>query len=489
MDIDKLNLNPEKRQILEEMQMLVPAVKAIFDYGFIPTEDDIVEFTEEMYELAEKMEPQLTRPLYTIFPRDADIFETGINTLRKHEVKYMKQGIEFFANYKKLHGLSIESDELLLLIAARTLPIELSQDSQFKQEPISDEESDQRWKIFVSVADIDEEARKKFQPKESSQTPKMSYEEFKDYAIESLTKIFNKDNKDTVEIRVNVAHRNDETPYEAIHVWDKTKNVQRGNGFVVEPFYEDYCKGVPIGDIMLHIVKTLEESEDFVKNMDLDMKNFDKVKPKLMLRALSYDLNKKLLEDHVYKRFGDVAMVVYMLMKRDKSGLTTSKIPKKLLEDWELSEEELFDFAEENTLKLFKPMIMQAEAMLKGMMPQKYPDKNKFFMEPDFKLKKSMIGTYHVFADEGRNAATMLFIKGIPQKLAEILNDDFYLAMMEYTFVALHVKKKTPLRIIRQLIENDKKNPYINKDEFLTHNVYEYNRESGVLRMVPPDEE
>ncbi|MCL1999344.1 MAG: DUF5688 family protein [Turicibacter sp.] len=487
-----LKITPKMSKIIKE---LVPAIMSIFNLGFIPTIDDVEEFSDEMYELAKKREPNLKKPLYTIFPKNTNTPSNVINTMHKHEIEFMQSGFDFFSEYVKNNNLTSATDEEILHHAAENLPRELTKGTKFQKPAINDEETKIKWmrffedlgagNEFFSVEQKGEDGVIREEHFSFSEPLKdMGYDEFKAYAMESLAKIFG-DKYDVVERK---SPRGDDVVHEAIRVIEKDKRKSE-SGFIIAPFYRDYSMGKPIGEVILDMVKTTEDSEEIAKKMDLDdMDNFEKIKDKVIIRPINYDKNKKLLESHMYRRIGDIAIVIYMVVSKLKNGLSTTKIPKSVIEKWNMPENEIFSWASENTAKIFKPGLMQMEAVMKGITPPKYPAKNSLFLEPGFKLKKSQIGSYALFLGDTQNAATVPFLEGVSKKLAEILNDDFYVVMVETNFVVLHVKKNMPLRFVRQLVENDKRSPYSDEEAFLTYNVYEYSRNTDVLRMIEADE-
>jgi len=502
-----LRVSPKMSQAATE---ILPAIQGILGMGFIPTEDDIYELNAD--ECAEVMESEPTAkpPIFTVTPKNPinpDDFDhpeyfnpNVVNIMDENGVDVLIQGIKFFKKYKADNGLLSATDKEVLQHVAQFMPQTISKKTFFEQPEEDVHATYQKFQKFFEYMGVGGETITIAQKDERGVTleehivmgkeqPFLNYADFKAYIIEGLAKVFD---RDKYEVKEQVSQRTDEDAHEAIHIWDKVGEMRRGNGFRVAPAYEAYCRGKPIGDVMLDIVQMIEESEDLVKSMSTDMYAFEKIKDKVILRAINYPINKKLLENHMYKREGDIAIVVYLLLKNVDGNMATAKIPKTSLEKWAMPDAEIFRLANENTLRLFKPILMQVEAVVRGVKPEKYPSINKFFMQPNFLLKKSQMGTYHIFADDSVNAATVPFLDGVMPRLADILQDDLYVVMLEYGFVAMHVKKKYSLQAVRRLVENDKNNKRIqsmvDKEEVLTTNVYEYRRRDGVFRMIPPEE-
>ena len=89
-----------------------------------------------------------------------------------------------------------------------------------------------------------------------------------------------------------------------------------------------------------------------------------------------------------------------------------------------------------------------------------------------------------MFVNNSPNAATALFYPGIPQKLSEVLQDDFYVAMPFMSYVAIHAKGSLPLDDIRDMARRMKHSLLENPNEFLTENIYRYSRKQDTLKML-----
>ena len=309
----------------------------------------------------------------------------------------------------------------------------------------------------------------------------MTYDEFRTYMVESVSKIF----AGKYEVVAEMSKRPGVEPYEIINIKEKIGAGSYENGFRLEECYDEYIEGKPLGEIILERVKDTEGVDEWFKKINFEQLNdFEKFKDRLIIRPIRLVTNRKILNDHMYRPMGDIALVLYMLLHNESDGMATAKVRKETIEAWNLPDDYLFNHAMNNTAKLFEPFICPMEHIMMGQKPETYPDKNKFFLRPDYSHNISQIGTYSMFINNSLNAAGALFYPGVVQKLSEVLQGDFYAAIPYMSYVAIHVKGSLPLADIRDMVKRMKHSPLENPSEFLTDNVYLYSRKNDILKML-----
>lgn len=495
-----ISMNLKTQQVMLE---LLPAIQAIFTLGFIPSLTEIVEFEEWMYErfFAESEEP-LERPLYHIKTDNPNFQGTGIMVLSKEHVGFLKQGIDFFARYAKDHRLPSHDQEAILQYAAQDFPAEMSKGTCFEQPllkivgrqektetkrqsltgflnrflgkndvinlTIKDEKGIQRDEIIAPAIEA------------NFQGEKMDYPRFKAHAVKHLQNVFGAEN-----IVENVSAETDETAHEVIHFKTKTGRLETFNGFRISPFYKDYSLGKPLEELLDEMEAAIKKNNDFAKHEIFDhLTDFEKSKDRIIIRPIHYKSNEKLLKDYIYRRYNDIALVIYVVIKQKGSDLSTVKISKGIAGHWNMSEAEIFDWAIANTEARYKACILPMEAAMSGKTLETYPAKHKYLMDHGFVLEKSELGTYNLFLEGNVNAATAVFYNGALKKLASHIGDDLYLVIASMSFVVIHEKRSISLNRVRKFAKQEKSNPYANPSEFLSDGVYFYNRKEDSLRLM-----
>ncbi len=107
--------------------------------------------------------------------------------------------------------------------------------------------------------------------------------------------------------------------------------------------FDLYCEGTPIEEIVRNSVDGIElVKKDGLFEKALLMEEYKEVKDDLFIRLLNWENNKYELKDAVYRRLGDIAMVLYLRVSEIDDCLTSLKVKKHLLQDWNLKEKEVF---------------------------------------------------------------------------------------------------------------------------------------------------
>ena len=227
--------------------------------------------------------------------------------------------------------------------------------------------------------------------------------------------------------------------------------------------------------------------EKLSNEIDFDeISDFEKIKDKIIIKPRNYQSNKDVLHDYFYRLNGVIALTVDMLLSKEEGSTTTMQINKEIIEQWNLSDDYIFEWAMENTAKLFQPFIIPIDKLIIETAPKDYPAENKFFMAPDFCLEESLLGIYNLFIENNRNAATAVFYPGVMKKLAEVLNDDLYIVITFLEYVIVHPQESVSLQKIKEVAKDMKNDLFADPAEFITNGVYYYSREDDSLKWISP---
>ena len=110
-----------------------PAMKIIFELGFIPEEDEIYELSPEMYALYESKGGDISKHLYTIVPKDEKnrTAENKIDLLTEDDLPKIWKGVAAIRRHAKRAGCESENEEYILAAAAAVIPSVFSENSRF----------------------------------------------------------------------------------------------------------------------------------------------------------------------------------------------------------------------------------------------------------------------------------------------------------------------------------------------------------------------
>ena len=230
--------------------------------------------------------------------------------------------------------------------------------------------------------------------------------------------------------------------------------------------------------------ETLEGHMKFIKpfqkqDVSTLFESFETVKNHLMIRAINYSDNEEQLQNHVYRRFEDIALTVYVIIHEDNSGLGGAKLPKSYLEMWKIEEKRVFEEAFTNTMKILPPRLFVSL----GELLENNSNKGKF-MEGEAPLRMlSSMDIPLVKTEKNMNGAIAMFYPGVKERIAEMFGGSFYVAFTSIHEARVHrVDGWSPNRIKCSL---DGMNRVCDKSEVLSRNVYLYNaKEKTFVALV-----
>ena len=132
--------------------------------------------------------------------------------------------------------------------------------------------------------------------------------------------------------------------------------IRHGNEKVVptiylENFYRDYEDSVSLEVIIGRIMELNEKSRftgDFDENYITD---FERLKEQIFIKLVNTNDNAEMINDLPHRHFLDLSMIAYVDIGKMCGMTATFTVKKEHLQLWGVSEEELFDFAYNNTRK------------------------------------------------------------------------------------------------------------------------------------------
>lgn len=256
-------------------------------------------------------------------------------------------------------------------------------------------------------------------------------------------------------------------------------------GLYAEKLYENYCSGITIGEMVQRTVEDLEKIKAAgMTDKARDLHDYEKIRSALFIRLLNLEKNRETLKHGIYRVIGDIAMVLYLRMGSLNGVITSLKVRKEMVTGWGQNCEEVFEKALENTYSLTPPRIFKLEKMIFN------PDYNgDDFMDvqSDFQLDSEDIGNC-LSTSERINGAVAVFLPGVAERLAELIGGGYWILFTSIHEVMIHAEETAEpeelRRILRETIEESTP-----EEDFLTYNIYRYDKENGKISMVELDEE
>ncbi|SFB71703.1 DUF5688 family protein [Butyrivibrio sp. YAB3001] len=231
-------------------------------------------------------------------------------------------------------------------------------------------------------------------------------------------------------------------------------------------------------DYVKEIIDTnIQMSDQANRDVLQHMEEYEVIKDNLILRPINFTQNRSNLMDKIYKRIGDIALVLYVLVRETEHDLGSAKVPKSLLTTWNKTAEEVMDYALVNSNMKFPPRL---------------------FLDPHDVNKNPNAGIFmaigsNITSIEDRqvplltctrheNGALGFFYNGVKERIASLFgNSDYYVVFTAVEEARLHkVGTCDPREILRSLKATNKAFP----DTMLSNKIYKYSCEKNELEML-----
>ena len=243
-------------------------------------------------------------------------------------------------------------------------------------------------------------------------------------------------------------------------------------GIYIRELYEEDPQGEAVSEMVSKIaeeVRQVQESRFLTSAKKL--RSFEDAKTQIMLKAVNYNRNEKDLEDAIYKQIGDIALTVYFNIGEMKGGTISTKLRKSQIERWNKSEEEIFQLAVNNMMENAEPRIYCWQKMIFDL---EYEGEEFMNRADNIELNKGPLGNC-MSTREKSYGATVLFLPGVAERLAELLDGDFYAVFTSVHEVMIHAVETADVDDLKAVLAEtlDDMTP---EEEVLTKYIYRYDR-------------
>lgn len=243
-------------------------------------------------------------------------------------------------------------------------------------------------------------------------------------------------------------------------------------GVYIRELYEEDPQGEAVSEMVSKIAEEVRQVQEsrFLTNTK-KLRSFEDAKTQIMLKAVNYNRNEQDLEDSIYKQIGDIALTVYFNIGEMKGGTISTKLRKSQIERWNKSEEEIFQLAVNNMMENAEPRIYCWKKMIFDL---EYEGEEFMNRADNAELNKGPLGNC-MSTREKFYGATVLFLPGVAECLAELLDGDFYAVFTSVHEVMIHAVETADVDDLKAVLAEtlDDMTP---EEEVLTKYIYRYDR-------------
>ncbi len=249
----------------------------------------------------------------------------------------------------------------------------------------------------------------------------------------------------------------------------------------VEELYVAYQNGIRLNTIVDYICSdVLHAKSIYVYDKTKELMDYDTAKSRLFVRLINYDRNADILRDVVHKTLGDIVFTVYAIVDENEFGIVSTKVLKSMVKKWDKNEDDIFNEAIKNTYYLTPPRIYKWEGVL---CDESYAGESFMNDEDICDLDKSFSGNI-LSTTRKTNGAVAVFLPGVAERIAELLDSDFYMVFTSIHEVMIHSTGSGVDPKDLKLVLQDTLRKVTPSSDYLTEKNYKYNRRTHKFECV-----
>lgn len=304
----------------------------------------------------------------------------------------------------------------------------------------------------------------------------LNYEEFK----EAITKKF----QDALPEEFNVSRvivQKTNTEKEGLSITGKNKVAF---SVYFKDMYEHYLKTNDLSDIVGKTIKcslldsTLIEEQGIEKLNDVEW-----VKNHMIMQFINTERNKELLKTLPHREFLDLSIIYRIIFEAPMEGMS-SIIKNKMAENYNLSEEDLYQIAYENTRKISEPILLPSSRMCFEMFINEHdeiPDELLSLLKQQDVNEKEM----YVMTNKSKcYAAAGILYDDILSELADKFESDLYVMPSSiHDMMVVSAKEYYDTEILFDMVKSANEES-VALEEQLSNQVYHYSRETHTFSIV-----
>jgi len=196
---------------------------------------------------------------------------------------------------------------------------------------------------------------------------------------------------------------------------------------------------------------------------------------RLLLRPIYYPNLRGEEDNIIFWKFGDIALVLYLLVQRDTENIITVKLHREMAKAWNMTDDVLLTNALLNTYAKMPPRLYYGTD-IRSHYDNHYgvfmPGERGITIRVHPRSERERLHGYLLTTSDRRNGAVALFYPGVKERLAELLGGDYYVG-----FTSIHEAVIHPVghKVLHQLKESiNRTNIVFDNSEMLSAQVYRY---------------
>lgn len=280
-------------------------------------------------------------------------------------------------------------------------------------------------------------------------------------------------------VTVQKASKNNGVVYTGLCI--KREGLAAAPLIYLDDFFEKYKKNcTTLSEVIEHMIRLGRK-----ENLSVDMKrflNYESVRDNIVYRLINTESNRELLKDIPHIDFLDLSIVFRYLLKEKEYGSLSILVYNEHLKLWDVTVEDLYESAKENTQRLERPKIKNMVQVLCDIMKDEAPDtyNNDAFVE---KFSDSI--PMYVLSNEKRieGSACMLY-SDVIKNFADMIESSLYIIPSSiHELLLVPSEDFSDSGQFKNMIK-EVNDTQVKKEERLSYSLYCYDREKDRISIL-----
>lgn len=288
------------------------------------------------------------------------------------------------------------------------------------------------------------------------------------------------------QVTVETKNKNNKAVYTGLHISRK--------GMEAEPlvYLDDYFKQYQNGNMTVSEAVECVVRASRKKGPSVEIRQFleyENVKDSIVYRLINTEMNRELLDDLPHMEFLDLSVVFCCLVMEEEDNPAFIWIHNIHMKLWDVTVEELYWAASENTQRLEKPELMNIEEILYDVLPEKgfSLNENDRSMEEKTAGNNDAASTVPVYVLSSRKrlqgAACMLY-PDLLRKIADRMDSSYYIIPSSIHELLLIPAAGFADRDELKAMICEINDTHVAPEERLSYSLYGYDRKENKVEIL-----
>lgn len=297
----------------------------------------------------------------------------------------------------------------------------------------------------------------------------MTYQEFKKNTVHAISAKLGP----TYRIALQDIIKNNDTHLDGLTILSENCNISPT--IYLNHYYEQYLNGKSMSAIYEDILHSYYQNAP-KENIDISFfTDFSKVKERIIFKLVNYERNKELLSQVPHIRYLDLALIFNCFVNSTESGCATILIHHHHLSFWDITTEELYTLAMQNTPRLLHYQLQNMADVVIDLFSEEYSQLLNEALE--------LLPMYVLSNNTKLNGSGCILYEDLLSDISDKINSDFYIVPSSiHEVLLIPVANAAPYSELTSMVQEINATQ-LTREEILSDHVYLYSRHAGKITM------